>query len=225
MLLSGSIDRAVCLVSLLADLFGNLVETSEGGGDQTEDREGGAQRLADVLRVVLDTNKVGVVLDLDNLHAPAGLVLADKRQASLLELLDVGRVHLVTVSMAFIDHIGVAVHGPELAVFATRLEVRGPEAETHGAALGLLGALGHEDDDGVLSLCLELLGSGVGKSAHVARELANGQLHTEADTQPRGVVFSRPLRSLDDTLSGSLAEASRHNHTRGGANIVPGFVV
>lgn len=51
----------------------------------------------------LDTNEPGVLLEFDNLHTLAEVVLADEVETGILQLLDVLWVHLVTAAVRLID--------------------------------------------------------------------------------------------------------------------------
>lgn len=210
---------------ILEDLVGDLVEAANGGGNEAEEGAGGVEDTAGVLGVVLDTDVVRVVLDLDNLHALAGVVLADEDEARLLELLDVIGVDLITVTVTLLDGGGLAVESAELAELRAGLEVSSTGTETHGTAKLLLGTLGHEDDDAVLGVGVELLRSGILELAEVAGSLDDGNLHTKADTEEGGLLLTSPLGGTDHTLGTTVTEAARDENTLGNANVVPSLVV
>lgn len=219
------IDTPIGKAGILEDLLGDLLEAADGSGNEAKEGAGGVEDTAGVLGVVLNTDVVRVVLDLDNLHALTGVVLANEDEARLLELLDVVGVDLVTVTVTLLDGGGLAVESTELAELRAGLEVSGTGAETHGTAKLLLGTLGHEDDDAVLSVSIELLRGGILELAEVAGSLDDGNLHTKADTEEGGLLLTSPLGSTDHTLGTTVTEAARDENALGDANIVPSLVV
>lgn len=221
----GAVGTPVGHTGVLEDLLGDLVEAADGGGNEAEEGARGVEDTAGVLGVVLNTDVVGVVLDLDNLHTLARVVLADEDEARLLELVDVIGVDLITVTVTLLDGCGLAVESTELAELGTGLEMSSTGAETHGATKLLLGTLGHEDDDAVLGVGVELLGSGILEVAEVAGGLDDGNLHTKADTEEGGLLLTSPLGSANHTLGTTVTEAARDENTLGDANVVPSLVV
>lgn len=220
-----AVDTPVGKAGILEDLLGNLVEAADGSGNEAEERAGGVEDTAGILGVVLNTDVVRVVLDLDNLHALTGVILADEDEARLLELLDVIGVDLVTVTVTLLDGGGLAVESAELAELRTGLKVSRTGAETHGTTELLLGTLRHEDDDAVLGVGVKLLRGGILELAEVAGSLDDGNLHTKADTEEGGLLLTSPLGSTDHALGTTVTEAARDENALGDANIVPSLVV
>lgn len=80
-----------------------LGQVASGGKDQSHEGRGGLQGTSQQLGVVLDTNKVGMISQLNNLHTLTSLVLANELQSLGLKLSDHLGVHLITMAMAFQD--------------------------------------------------------------------------------------------------------------------------
>lgn len=129
----------------------------------------------------LRAHKVGVVLDLEDLHTLARLVLADKVQTSSLELINVGRVDLVAVAVPLLDLLVAAVEGTDLGPLAVGLEDGLARPQTHGAAHVVLVELRHGDNNAVVGASFELLRVGLGQLADVASKLDGGGLEAETD--------------------------------------------
>ena len=221
----GAVGTPVGNAGVLEDLLGNLLEAAGSGGNEAEEGAGGIEDTAGVLGMVLDTDVVRVVLDLNNLHTLVGVVLADEDETGLLKPVNVFGVDLVTVTVTLLDAGGLAVKSAKLAEFGAGLEVGGTGAETHGTAKLLLGTLGHEDDDAVLGVGVELLRGGILEVAEVTGSLDNGNLHTKADTEEGGLLLTSPLGGLDHTLSTTVTETARNKNTMSDANVVPSLVV
>lgn len=221
----GAVGTPVGDTGILEDLLGDLVEATNSGGNEAEEGAGGVEDTAGILGVVLNTDVVRVVLDLNNLHALVGVVLADEDEAGLLELVNVVGVDLVTMTVTLLDAGGLAVESAKLAELGAGLEVSGTGAETHSTAKLLLGTLGHEDDDAVLGVGVELLRSGVLEFAKVAGSLDNGNLHTKADTEEGGLLLASPLGGADHTLGTTVTKAARDENALGDADVVPSLVV
>lgn len=139
------------------------------------------EHLGLVLGVELGAHEVRVVLDLEDLHALAGLILSDKVQTSSLQLLNVRRVDLVAVAVPLLDLGETAVKGSDLSPLAVGLEDGFPGAETHGAAHVFLVELGHGDDHAVAGGGIKLLGVGRGQVADVAGILNGSGLEAKTD--------------------------------------------
>lgn len=174
--------------------------------------------------MVLDSHEVLVVLKLDNLHTLSLVVLSNKVQSSLAQLLDVLGVNLVSVTVTLEDLSGLSVKLADLGPLRTRLEDGRADSETHGSSEVGGGSFRHEDDDGVGGLCGNLNRVCVLQSTDVTGVLNNRNLHSQANSQVGNVVLSGPLGSRNHTLSTTSSESSRDQNTLGGTNIVPGLV-
>ena len=81
----------------------DVVKYAGGCGNEAQVRTAGVQDSREVLGMELHADEPRVVLDLDNLHAHALLVLADKVETALLQLVDVAGVDFVPVPVALED--------------------------------------------------------------------------------------------------------------------------
>src|SRR6478735_802889 len=88
----------------------------------------------------------------------------------------------------------------------------------------LLGTLGHEDNDTVLSCSRELFGGGSLKTHDVAGILNDCSLHTQADTQVWELTLTSPLGNIDHTLNTSGSKASGDNDTLCADNVGPSLM-
>lgn len=96
------------VVTVLEDLRDGL-QTASSGSEETKEGLARRQHTRQVLGVELHADIPLVVLELDDLHALAGLVLPDEREPTGLELLDERRVDLVAVAVTFPDLVLLAV--------------------------------------------------------------------------------------------------------------------
>lgn len=202
----------------------DLLQHARRRRDEAQVRAAGIQHARQVLGVELDTHEPGVVLDLDDLHADALLVLADKVQPALLQAVDVGRVDFVAVPVALEDLVGARVQGAQLGPLGARLEERGAQAQAHRGAHGGLVHLGHEHDELVGRVAVELLRRRVLDPAHVARVLDDRDLHAQAHAEVGLLVLARPRGGGDHALCGAGAEATGDEDARGLDDLVPGVV-
>lgn len=210
----------------LHNCLGDLIKASRSGGKETEESPAGAQDPTEVLGMELHTHKPGVVLDLDDLHTLTLDVLSNEGETGLLDLLDHLRVDLVTMAVALLNlRDGGSVQTPQTRPLGVLLEDAGVSAKTHGSTELALVDLGHVDNGVVLGLGVQLLTADILDVGDVAAELQHGQLHTQADTQERLVVGTRPCDGLHHTLSTSVTETTGHQDTIGRADRVPGLVV
>ena len=152
-------QNTVCLEVVNARVLclRHFAQNASRGGDEAEVRLAGNQHPAEVLGVELHTDEPRVVFKLDDLHAHAGLVLADEGETLLLELVDVVGVDFVAVSVTLVDALVVqAVERTELRPLGVGLPHGGPQTKTHGATNDTGVVLRHGDDDAVLILAVEL---------------------------------------------------------------------
>lgn len=129
----------------------------------------------------LCAHKVRVILDLENFHPLTRLILADELQTSSLQLSDVLRVDLISMTVPLFDLLSAVVKGTDLGPLAIGLEDSLPGSETHGASHVVLVKLGHGDDDAVAGSSVELFRVGSRKVAEIAGKLDGGGLKAEAD--------------------------------------------
>lgn len=130
----------------------------------------------------LDTHIPRVVLQLQDLHTNTLVILADEVKTSFSELLDVVGVDFISVTMTLLDLELLAVELAETRPFASRLEDGWAETETHCSAEGGLVDFGHEDDEWVGTLFVQLDGRCTSDTAYVTSEFDDGDLHAETDT-------------------------------------------
>src|SRR5690606_16891995 len=155
-----------------------------GGADESDEQRGRTLHTRLVLRVELDAHEprvrdaCGVALSfpgqLDDLDEVLVGVDAGEHEAALAQLVPEGVVDLVAVAVALEDGLGAVDFAGERALAEAALVL--PEA--HGAALlGDLLLLGHQRDDRMRRVRVELGRVGVLPAADVAGELDAGDLH------------------------------------------------
>ena len=82
-------------------------------------------------------------------------------------------------------------------------------AQTHRAALVLnVLLLGHQVDEQIIGVLVELGGGGTLQAHDVARELAHGRLQAQANAQEGNLVLASVACGLDLALEGTLAETA-----------------
>lgn len=191
-------------------LLNYLVKISSAGSYKAEISGRWSQDAGGELGMRLNSDEERVVLPLNYFHTLARLVLADKVEADALELSNVVRVDLVTMAVALLHNLLLAVQGSELTPLTSRLEVGGLGSEAHGAAHDLLRTLGHENDDLVLGLGVNLLRGSVRVAKKVLRSLDDGNLHSETDAEERDLALTSPLDSFHHSWHTSAAETARN---------------
>lgn len=92
-----------------------------------------------------------LTFQLGDLHPLALLVLASEAQSLGLNLIDVGRVDFVAVTVTLPDDFGPAIELANLRPLGVFLEDGRSQSQTHGTAEVGFRDLGHEDDDGIRS--------------------------------------------------------------------------
>mmetsp|Transcript_3119 Transcript_3119/g.7052 ORF Transcript_3119/g.7052 Transcript_3119/m.7052 type:complete len:660 (-) Transcript_3119:273-2252(-) len=162
------------------------------------------------LGVELAADEVGVAMQLEDLHALPRDVASDELHTALLQLLDVIDVDFVPVSVPLVESSRAVVELRRLALGV--LEHSAPRAETHGAAHVSARHLGHEDDELVRRLLVELGRVRGGVPEDRARELNHSHLEAEADAEVWHAVLARVLGSGKLPLHRADAEAARHHH-------------
>lgn len=206
--MEGDLQLAVAQVVAILEYLGDLLEAAGRRSEEAKEGLAGRKHSAEILGVELHADEPLVVLEFDNLHTLAAVILTDKAQPSLFELVDEFGVNLVTVTVSLPDLLLVSVQLPQAGPFGAGLEVSGPLAESHGAShLGLVN-LRHVDDRRMLAILVELLTTSSSQPAHVASVLNNGHLHTQAHTQVRNIVRTSPLGTLDHALGTTLAKTT-----------------
>src|SRR5437868_193840 len=128
-----------------------------------------------------------VGLQLDHLDQRAIRRQTTQVQAVFDELFAILVVDFVTVSMALAD-LWYAVNGGGLR---TRPEATWVSAQTHRPAhVGDVLLVFHERDYRIVALGRELAGVAVGQADHVAGELDDCRLHSQADAEKRQTRFA-----------------------------------
>src|SRR5262249_11892825 len=146
---------------------------------------------------------------LDDLYQLAPRTLAGQPEAAGLDLGRVPVVELVAVAVALLDL--------RLPVGACR-EAAGLEgatvgAEPHGAALlDHPRLIGHQVDDLLRRLGVELARIGLAPAHDMARELDGRDLHAEAEPEVGNAALARVLGGQDLALDAALAEAAGDHH-------------
>lgn len=201
---------SVAQVVAILEHLGDLLKAVGRGSEKSQKGLAGRKDSAEILGVELHTDEPLVVLEFNNLHTLARVVLADKGQTSLLELVDKFGVNLVTMAVSLPDLLLVSVQLPQTGPLGAGLEVGGPLPEAHGAShLGLVD-LRHVDDGRMLAVLVELVTTSTSQPAHIAGVLNHRHLHTQANTEVRNIVRTGPLGSLDHTLGTTLTETALH---------------
>lgn len=219
----GDAKRGGLLIHL-RNLLSNLLQALRSRSHESKVRPRRRQDSGKVLWVILHTDEPWVVLQLDDLHTLALIILSNKVQSTLGQTINVLWVNLVSVTVTLVDLLSLSVKRAELRPLGSRLELCRAEAETHGSSHGGLVNLWHEHDDWVLSLLVQLCRGSSLHGADVASELDNSDLHTEADTQVWSLVLTCVLRSLDHTLSTTVSETTWNQNSVGSADLGPCLV-
>src|SRR4051794_4314450 len=150
------------------------------------------------LGVVLRGDEERVVLEFDDLDQPLVGRRARSDQARGLQPRTQADVDLVAVAVALVDDALVVI---ERTRARARVELDGVGPEPHRPAeVGDLLLLGQQVDDGVRRLGVELCRIGAVHLRHVARELADGDLHPQADPEVGDPALAGDLRGADLAL-------------------------
>lgn len=115
---NSDIDELVLEDPLFA-VFGlkPVLELSSGGENETDEWRRWAVRSALELRMILDSNKVGMIRDFHNLLSRASVVLANKLQTSLAgNLLHNVRINFVAMTMTLSNSHRIRVLGLKMLV-------------------------------------------------------------------------------------------------------------
>lgn len=137
------------------------------------------------------TDKVRVVLDLEDLHTLTRLVPSNEVQTGGLQPSNVLWVDLVSVTVSLLDLFNASVQSTDLGPLGTALEDGLSGTETHGTAHVLLVELRHGDDHTVAGRGFELLGVGTRHATDVSCELDGGGLEAEADLNLISKIYGR----------------------------------
>ena len=107
------------------------------------------------------------------------------------------------------------------------LELARVRAQTHGAALFVdIFLIGHNRNNLILGILIELRRRRTRQADNVARELAHGSLQAQANAEVGHVVRAGVTRSRDFTLKSALAKTARHqNAVHGAKQLFGSFVV
>ena len=164
----------------------------------------GIEDGAGVLGVVLGADVPAVARQLDDLGQAALRVHARDGHARLLKALAVLVVELKAVSVALLD-VGDAIG---LSNLGARLDVAGVSAQSHRAPhVGDRLLILHQVDDIMAGLGVHLGAVGIGQSQHIACELNDHALHTQADAEGGHIVLAAPLEGDKFALDASLPKA------------------
>lgn len=93
------------------------------------------------------------------------------------------------------------------------IQAAGIFAQAHGAALFIdVLLIGHQVDDRIRRVGIDLAGMRAGQAEHVAGVFHHGHLHAQADAQKRHVILARILHGGNLAFQTALAETARHKH-------------
>src|SRR6185369_4573976 len=188
---------------------GDLIPTPNGGGHETLEQRVSDHRPALEFRMELATDEIRMLRKLDDLHQAIIRASAAQHQARARELLAILVVELEAVTMAFGDLLVLV----QLERVAAGLERARISTEAHRAALVLDATLiGHQVDDRIGALFLELGRAHAFQPAHVARERDHRQLHAQTDAEKRHTLFARVADGRDLPFHTAVAEAAGHQN-------------
>src|SRR5687768_1081695 len=123
------------------------------------------------------------------------------------ELIAIGVRDFITMAVALAD-LGNSIH---FSSVRTALQPARICAEAHGAAhVGHVLLLLHQIDDRISTLRRELAGVRIRKLQHIARELDDGDLHAEADSEKRQSRLACGTDGFHHPVYAANAEATRH---------------
>jgi len=202
-----------------------VLEVTSGGEDKTHEGSRGLQGASQVLGMVLDTQEVRVIGQLDNLHTLTSLVLANKLETLGLKLLNELGVDLITMTMTLQHGRSTSIQLADGRVFSASLELGRAGSETHGTAEMGLGDLGHVDDNRGRRVLVQLDRVGLGHTADVTSKLDDSDLETQADSKVRNLLLTSPLGSSNLALNSTVTESTGDKETLGRAKILPSLVV
>lgn len=188
--------------------LGDLFETSRSCREESEETLAGCDNAAQVLRMELNTNIPSVVLQFDDFHSLAGLVLSNERETGALQAFHQIRVHFVAVTVALPDLLLVTVQLAELGPFCALLEERRPLTKPHCTSHLRFIDFRHVDDGRLFTLFIELGAVGLFHIADVAGVFDNSDLQPKADAKEGDVLCTRPFGTLHHTLGTALTEAT-----------------
>lgn len=195
------------IVTVLISL-GDLFEASGSSGEEAQEGLAGRKDSAQVLRVELYSDVPLMILQFNDFHTLAGLVLSNEGQSTLLQLADKLRVHLITVAMSFPDLLLLPVQLAQARPFSTRLEHSRPLSKAHCTTHLSLIDLRHVDDNRLLAGLIELGAACLIHTADMPSILDHSQLHTKANTKVGNVVGTGPLGSQNHTGRTSRTKAT-----------------
>ena len=164
---------------------------------------------AAVLGVVLRADVPSLVGEFDNLGESAFGVHTGNRHASRLKLLAVLVVEFKAVAVTLLN-VG---HTISLCNLRARFHTAGIGAQTHRSThVGYRLLVLHEVDDVVRGLGVHLGAVGVSQTQHVAGELDDHALHTQANAERGHIVLAAPTQGDKLALNASLPKSwSDHN--------------
>ena len=172
----------------------------------------------------LNTDIPRVILQLDDLYTNTLIILADEVETCLGELVDVVGVDFISVAVTLVDLDFLAIQLTKTRPFASRLEERWAKTKTHRSTEVGLVNFGHEDNEWIGALFVQFNGTGASDTTHIAGKFDDSNLHTQADTQVRGLVCACPFCRSDHALCTALAKSSWNQNTICGTNFMPCLV-
>src|SRR6185369_5832109 len=188
---------------------GDLIPTPNGGGHETLEQRVSDHRPALEFRMELATDEIRMLRKLDDLHQAIIRASAAQHQARARELLAILVVELEAVTMAFGDLLVLV----QLERVAAGLERARISTEAHRAALVLDATLiGHQVDDRIGAVFLELGRAHAFQPAHIARELDHRQLRAQTDAEKRHTLFARVADGRDLPFHTAVAEAAGYQN-------------
>src|SRR5574337_39589 len=165
-----------------------------------------------------DEPGVHVARQLDDLGQLVGLRDRREHEPRLAQAVEVVRVGLVAVAVAFGDDVAVDVVRQRAALHVRALRAQAHRAAQVGARVALLDRavavlpLLDQPDHRMRRRRLELGRVGVRKARDMARELDRRDLHAQADAEVRDALLAREACRADLALDPALAEAAGHQH-------------
>ena len=159
------------------------------------------------LGVKLRSDEEWMVRDLDDFDEAFFLGYGSDDESGILQLLTIGGIEFVAMTMALVNRFGLVVN---LEGFGVREDDGFTGAETHGGAhVGDALLLFLQTDDGMSGFFVEFGRVGFGESADVSRVFDGGNLHAEADSEVGYLVFAGVLCGDDFTFDTAIAKSSR----------------
>ena len=161
------------------------------------------------LGMELHADEEALAGDFHGLHQPPVGGEAGEGEAGGLQRVAVGVVELIAVAVALADLQRIVAMGDGRAPF----QPAGITAQPQRAALvDLVVLIGHEMNDLMRAVLVELVGICLGEARDVARVLDHRDLHAQADAEVGHMVFAGILCRQDHALDAAVAEAAGDDH-------------